>query len=61
MSKEKHMTQIWISYKAYRKLLATKGLMQRQNRKLRTLDEVIDELIDFGKSALSLKIRVLLA
>jgi hypothetical protein len=49
MSVEKHMTQIWISYKVYRKLLATKGLMQKQNGKLRTLDEVVSELIDFWK------------
>jgi hypothetical protein len=50
MSEEKRMTQVWVSWETYRRLLAVRGAMQRANGKIRTVDEVIAELIEFWKA-----------
>jgi len=46
---EKHMTQVWVSWETYRRLLAVRGELQRRNGKIRNMDEVIGELITFWK------------
>jgi len=46
---EKHMTQVWISWETYRRLLAVRGELQRRDGKIRNMDEAISELIAFRK------------
>jgi len=46
---EKHMTQGWVSWETYRRLLAVRGELQRRDGKIRNMDEVIAELIAFWK------------
>ncbi|KPV61954.1 MAG: hypothetical protein AOA65_2122 [Candidatus Bathyarchaeota archaeon BA1] len=43
------MTQVWVSWETYRHLLAVRGAMQRVDGKIRNVDEVIAELIEFWK------------
>jgi len=47
MSEEKRMTQVWVSWDTYRRLLAVRGALQRADGRIRNFDEVISELIDF--------------
>jgi hypothetical protein len=42
---EKHMTQVWVSWEIYRRLLAVRGELQRRDGKIRNMDEAIGELI----------------
>jgi len=44
---EKHMTQVWISWETYRRLLAVREELQRRDGKIRNMDEAIGELIAF--------------
>mgnify|MGYP007042417696 CR=1 FL=1 len=46
---EKHMTQVWISWETYRRLLAVRGELQRRDGKIRNTDEAVSELIAFWK------------
>lgn len=50
MSKEKRMTQVWVSWNTYRRLLAVRGAIHRADGKIRNMDEVIAELIEFWKT-----------
>jgi len=50
MSAEKRMTQVWVSWETYRRLLAVRGAMRRADGKIRNMDEVIAELIEFWKT-----------
>ena len=50
------MTQIWVSWETYRRLLSVRGIMQRPNGKIRNMDEVITELIEFWKKHTEAKI-----
>ena len=43
------MTQVWVSWETYRRLLAIRGELQRRDGKIRNTDEVINELIAFWK------------
>jgi hypothetical protein len=44
------MTQVWVSWERYRRLLAVRGALQRAaDGKIRNMDEVIAELIEFWK------------
>jgi len=43
------MTQIWVSWETYRRLLAVRGELQRRDGKIRNMDEAISELIAFWK------------
>ena len=43
------MTQVWVSWETYRRLLAVRGELQRRDGKIRNMDEVIAELIAFWK------------
>lgn len=49
MSKEKAMTEAWVSWETYGRLLTVRGAKQRVNGKIRNMDEVIAELIEFWK------------
>ena len=49
MSAEKRMTEVWVSLETYRRLLAVRGAMHRADGKIRNMDEVIAELIEFWK------------
>lgn len=49
MSEEKRMTQVWVSWETYRRLLAVRGAMRKADGKIRNMDEVIAELIEFWK------------
>jgi len=49
MPEEKHMTQVWVSWETYRRLLTARGAMHRVDGKIRNMDEVIAELIEFWK------------
>jgi hypothetical protein len=49
MSLEKRMTQVWVSWETYRRLLAVRGAMRMADGKIRNMDEVIAELIEFWK------------
>jgi len=46
---EKHMTQVWISWETYRRLLAVRGELQRRDGKIRNMNEAVSELIAFWK------------
>jgi len=41
MSEEKHMSQVWVSWEIYRRLLAVRGAMHSADGKIRNMDEVI--------------------
>lgn len=41
------MTQVWISWETYRRLLVVRGELQRRDGKIRNMDEAIGELIAF--------------
>ena len=56
MSQEKRMTQVWVSWETYRRLLAVRGIMQKTDGKIRNMDEVITELIEFWKKHTEAKI-----
>jgi hypothetical protein len=43
------MTEAWVSWETYRRLLTVRGAKQRVNGKIRNMDEVIAELIEFWK------------
>jgi len=43
------MTQVWVSWDTYRRLLAVRGELRRRDGKIRNMDEAIAELIDFWK------------
>jgi len=43
------MTQVWVSWDTYRCLLSVRGALRRADGKIRNIDEVIAELIDFWK------------
>ena len=47
----KRMTQVWVSWETYKRLLAVRGKLQRQDGKIRNFDEVIGELIAFWKES----------
>jgi len=49
MSAKKRMTEVWVSLETYRRLLAVRGAMHRADGKIRNMDEVIAELIEFWK------------
>lgn len=49
MSEEKRMTQVWVSWETYRGLLTVRGIFRRSDGKIRNMDEVIAELIEFWK------------
>jgi len=49
MSREKGMTQVWVSWDTYRRLLAVRGELRRRDGKIRNMDETIAELVDFWK------------
>ena len=49
MSEEKRMTQVWVSWDTYRRLLTVRGILRRSDGKTRNVDEVITELIEFWK------------
>jgi hypothetical protein len=49
MSEEKRMTQVWVSWETYRRLLAVRGELQRRDGKIRNIDEVVGELIAFWR------------
>ena len=44
MSK-KHMSQVWVSWETYRRLLTVRGELQRRDGKIRNINEAIGELI----------------
>jgi hypothetical protein len=44
---EKHVTQVWVSWETYRRLLAVRGKLRGQDGKIRNFDEVVRELIAF--------------
>lgn len=46
---EKRITQVWVSWETYRRLLAVRGKLRRQDGKIGNSDEVIGELIAFWK------------
>jgi hypothetical protein len=50
MSEEKRMTQVWVSWETYRRLLAVRGALQRADGKIRNMDEAIAELIEFWRT-----------
>jgi len=52
MSAKKRMTELWVSWETYRRLLAVRGAMHRADGKIRNMDEVIAELIEFWKTRL---------
>jgi hypothetical protein len=43
------MTQVWVSWDTYRRLLTVRGILRRSDGKTRNVDEVITELIEFWK------------
>ena len=43
------MTEVWVSWETYRRLLAVRGIMQKADGKIRNMDEVIAGLIEFWK------------
>ena len=43
------MTQVWISWETYRRLLAVRGELQRRDGKIRNMNEAVSELIAFWK------------
>lgn len=49
MSEEKRMTQVWVSWETYRRLLTVRGVLRSSDGKIRDMDEVISELIEFWK------------
>jgi len=49
MSEEKRMTQVWVSWETYRRLLVVRGELQRRDGKIRNIDEVVGELIAFWR------------
>lgn len=49
MSKEKRMTEVWVSWETFRRLLAVRGAIHRADGKIRNVNEVISELIVFWK------------
>jgi len=49
MSEEKRMTQVWVRRETYRRLLTVRGVLRRSDGKIRNMDEVITELIEFWK------------
>jgi len=49
MVEEKRMAQVWVSWETCRRLLAVRGALQRADGRIRNLDEVIGELVDFRK------------
>lgn len=43
------MTQVWVGWETYRRLLAVREALRRWDGKIRNMDEVISELIAFWK------------
>ena len=47
MVEEKRMAQVWVGWETYKRLLGVRGAMRMADGRIRDLDEVIGELIDF--------------
>ncbi|MDI6904539.1 MAG: hypothetical protein QMD13_03475 [Candidatus Bathyarchaeia archaeon] len=43
------MTEVWVGWDTYRRLLAVRGELRRRDGKIRSMGEVIAELIEFWK------------